>query len=57
VIEAQVFVDEESNTAEAMLIINPDGNVEVLSLARFSPFDPAPETEVILLNNLAVKFK
>lgn len=52
-----MFVDADSNTAEAMIFFNPDGNCEILSLSRFSPFDPAPATEVILLNNLVIKYK
>lgn len=56
-VEAQVFVDIEANTAEAVLFIGTDGRGEIMSLTRVSPFDPAPTTEIIMLNGLVLKIK
>ncbi len=56
-IEAQLLVDVDANTAEGILFIGTDGRGEILSLTRPSPFDPAPETEVFMLNALTVKLK
>ena len=52
--EVQALLDpNENTTAEAMLLIGTDGQAFLLSLARFSEFDPAPAWQTIMLNGMS----
>ena len=57
-VEMQVLLDpavEES--CEGMVFVSPEGKVELLSLARFSVFNPAPEGQTFMLNGLSYEIK
>lgn len=54
-VSQNVYLADDS--AEAAVILNPNGNAEIMSLAHYSVFDPAPDRELIVLNGLEISIE